>query len=189
MQHSTRETFDEEIERGGGAGEREREREKERKKERKKERESALQRRQAELTMIRRTITRSPKEDSPLSDAVFTVNRTRFMPMTRFFRISTQKASSRGRCQSQGHVNASTSRIVYDGSAKTAKPNKSLNDCLVRGPVLLQDLAGILLRFRTQHIAVTADIEKAFLQMSLHLAEADLSSTDFSHAVPVNELS
>ena len=36
-------------------------------------------------------------------------------------------------------------RIVYDGSAKTTKSNNSLNECLFRGPVLLQDLAGILL--------------------------------------------
>ena len=36
-------------------------------------------------------------------------------------------------------------RIVYDRSAKTNEANSSLNDCLCRGPVLLQDLAGILL--------------------------------------------
>uniref|UniRef100_A0A914Y521 Uncharacterized protein n=1 Tax=Panagrolaimus superbus TaxID=310955 RepID=A0A914Y521_9BILA len=43
-------------------------------------------------------------------------------------------------------------RIVYDGSAKT--PNgKCLNDYLLRGPVLLPDLCGTLLRFRTPKLS------------------------------------
>ena len=66
-------------------------------------------------------------------------------------------------------------RIVYDGSAKTNAANSSLNDCLYRGPVLLQDLAGILLRFRLQRVAITADIEKAFLQIGLHLPDRDVT--------------
>ena len=36
-------------------------------------------------------------------------------------------------------------QIVYDASAKTKKTNKSLNKCLYRGPILLQDLCGLLL--------------------------------------------
>ena len=47
-------------------------------------------------------------------------------------------------------------RIVYDGSAKTNEANSSLNDCLYRGPALLQDLAGILLRFLLQRVAITS---------------------------------
>ena len=39
-------------------------------------------------------------------------------------------------------------RIVYDASAKTKHGKKSLNECLYRGPVMLQDLTGILLRLR-----------------------------------------
>ena len=66
-------------------------------------------------------------------------------------------------------------RIVYDGSAKTNEANSSLNDCLYRGPVLLQDLAGILLRFRLQRVAITADIEKAFLQIGLHPPDRDVT--------------
>ena len=58
-------------------------------------------------------------------------------------------------------------RIVYDASAKTREENKSLNDCLHKGPVMLQDLTGIWLRFRLNKIALVLDIEKAFLQVSL----------------------
>ena len=36
-------------------------------------------------------------------------------------------------------------RIVYDVSAKTKKENNSLNECLYRGPVILEDLCGMLM--------------------------------------------
>jgi len=66
-------------------------------------------------------------------------------------------------------------RIVYDASAKTRKTNHSLNDCLYRGPVLLNDLCGIMLRFRMHEIAMVADIEKAFLQIGLQKGERDVT--------------
>ena len=78
-------------------------------------------------------------------------------------------------------------RIVYYGSAKTTKSNNSLNECLFRGPVLLQDLAGILLRFRLQQVAITADIEKVFLQVSLH--QMDRDATRFLWLKSVNDQS
>ena len=43
----------------------------------------------------------------------------------------------------------------------------SLNECLHRGPVILPDLCGILIRFRIYPIVVLADIEKAFLQVGI----------------------
>ena len=58
-------------------------------------------------------------------------------------------------------------RIVYDASAKTKQGNMSLNECLYRGPVMLQDLTGILLRFRLHKNALVANIEKTFLQIGL----------------------
>ena len=66
-------------------------------------------------------------------------------------------------------------RVVYDASAKTKQDNKSLNDCLYRGPVLLQDLTGILLRFRLNKVAIVADIEKAFLQIGLNENQKDVT--------------
>ena len=67
-------------------------------------------------------------------------------------------------------------RIVYDdGSAKTKRENKSLNECLLRGPVILEDLCGLLLRFRTHKIGLASDIEKAFLQVGLQEMERDVT--------------
>jgi hypothetical protein len=57
-------------------------------------------------------------------------------------------------------------RIVYDASAKI-KGRCSLNECLFRGPVILPDLAGMLIRVRLPRIVILADIEKAFLMISL----------------------
>ena len=66
-------------------------------------------------------------------------------------------------------------RIVYDASAKTKPENNSLHECLYRGPILLQNLTGILLRFRMKQIAMVADIEKAFLQIGLQEDAKDVT--------------
>lgn len=56
-------------------------------------------------------------------------------------------------------------RVVYDASAKASGP--SLNDCLLPGPKFDQRILDILSRFRVHRIAITADIEKAFLMISV----------------------
>ena len=53
-------------------------------------------------------------------------------------------------------------RIVYDASAKGKFGERSLNECLYRGPVILPDLCGILLRFQLYSIVLLADIERHF---------------------------
>lgn len=65
-------------------------------------------------------------------------------------------------------------RIVYDASAKMKK-QKSLNECLYRGPVMLEDLCLLLIRMRMWKVAVVADIEKAFLQIGLQEHERDVT--------------
>ena len=65
--------------------------------------------------------------------------------------------------------------IVYDASAKTKKTNLSLNECLYRGPVILEDLCGLLLRFQIKRIEIIADIEKTFLQIALQPKERDVT--------------
>ena len=64
-------------------------------------------------------------------------------------------------------------RIVYDASARMSPKSPSLNDCLHTGPNLMQDLTGILLKFRTHKKAFSADIEKAFLQIELNSLDRD----------------
>ena len=66
-------------------------------------------------------------------------------------------------------------RIVYDASAKAKKGCKSLNECLYRGSVILEDLCGLSLRFGIYKVALTADIEKAFLQVGLQPADRDVT--------------
>ena len=57
---------------------------------------------------------------------------------------------------------------------KQKKGCKSLNECLYRGPVIL-DLCGLLLRFRIYKVALTADTENAFLQVGLQPVDRDVS--------------
>ena len=64
-------------------------------------------------------------------------------------------------------------RVVYDASAKSSQSNKSLNECLYRGPVILPDLFGLLIRFRLSPIAIVADAEKAFLNVGLQVPDRD----------------
>ena len=46
---------------------------------------------------------------------------------------------------------------------------------LHRGPVILEDLCGLLIRFRTHKVALTADIERAFLQVGLQPTDQDVT--------------
>ena len=57
-------------------------------------------------------------------------------------------------------------RIVFDAAAKN-RDKMSLNSQIDKGPNRLQDLFGILLRFRQHSIALTADISEMFLQCRL----------------------
>lgn len=63
-------------------------------------------------------------------------------------------------------------RPVFDASCKVAR-NPSLNECLEKGPNLLELIPSILLRFREKKIGVTADIRKAFLMIEINEQERD----------------
>ena len=64
-------------------------------------------------------------------------------------------------------------RIVYDASARSGRNTPSLNDCLYAGPQLSPLIYDILLRFRVHKVALIGDIEKAFLNVSVHPRDRD----------------
>ncbi|XP_068671259.1 uncharacterized protein [Montipora foliosa] len=66
-------------------------------------------------------------------------------------------------------------RNVFDASAKTKKGSQSLNENLHRGPIILEDLCGLLKRFRLNRVALIADVEKAFNQVGLQPEDRDVT--------------
>ena len=57
-------------------------------------------------------------------------------------------------------------RAVYDGGVNR-KNKVSLNEALQKGPALNTNMYELLLKFRIYPIAITADIEKAYLQIEV----------------------
>jgi len=55
-------------------------------------------------------------------------------------------------------------RVVFDASAKT-DTNISLNDVLLKGPCIQEELVSIMARFRTHRYAISADIKKMYRQI------------------------
>ena len=64
-------------------------------------------------------------------------------------------------------------RVVYDCSCRQSRCQSSLNDSLLAGPPIANNLTGILLRFRCHKYGFTTDIEKAFLHVSLDKGDRD----------------
>ena len=65
-------------------------------------------------------------------------------------------------------------RMVYDCSAKSNNQPYALNDCLETGPNYIPQLLEVLLRFRWNPIAISADIEKAFLMVGINRNDRDM---------------
>lgn len=58
-------------------------------------------------------------------------------------------------------------RVVFDGSAKT-NSGMSLNDSLMVGPTIQEDIFSLVSRFRTHAYVLIADIEKMFRQIRVN---------------------
>ena len=65
-------------------------------------------------------------------------------------------------------------RVVYDGSAKSDNKRRSLNEFLETGPNFIPHLFDVLIRFRWNPVAVTADFEKAFLMVGIDPSDRDM---------------
>ncbi|XP_055633436.1 uncharacterized protein LOC129773808 [Toxorhynchites rutilus septentrionalis] len=66
------------------------------------------------------------------------------------------------------HASTTTKlRVVFDGSACTDS-GYSLNDALMKGPILQDELLTLLLRFRKHQVALVGDIEKMYRQVRIH---------------------
>ena len=63
-------------------------------------------------------------------------------------------------------------RVVYDASARSTGP--SLNECLHVGPKFNQIIMELLVRFRVHKSAFIANIEKAFLMISVGKQDRDV---------------
>ena len=63
-------------------------------------------------------------------------------------------------------------RVVFDASSKTTT-GVSLNECLLVGPKVQEDLFDILLRFRFFKVGMSADIAKMYRQVELSKKDKD----------------
>ena len=63
-------------------------------------------------------------------------------------------------------------RVVFDASSKSPNGN-SLNDCLLLGPRLQDDVFDILIRFRLHQFALSADVAKMYRQVTLDESDRD----------------
>ncbi|XP_062556706.1 uncharacterized protein LOC134221530 [Armigeres subalbatus] len=64
-------------------------------------------------------------------------------------------------------------RVVFDGSAKTST-GSSLNDSLLTGPVIQDDLLDLMIRFRKHTVALVADVAKMYRQVRIHPGDTPL---------------
>ena len=65
-------------------------------------------------------------------------------------------------------------RVVYDVSAKSESEGRSLNEFLETGPNFIPHLFDVLVRFRWNPVAISADIEKAFLMVGIDSNDRDM---------------
>ncbi|XP_017468478.1 PREDICTED: uncharacterized protein LOC108360623 [Rhagoletis zephyria] len=90
-------------------------------------------------------------------------------PQLSSFMVNTMKSYSEKGCirklSEVTNPNKNKTRLVWDAADKVH--GVSLNDVLLKGPVLLASVIGVVMRFRERRIAVTGDIREIFLQVKV----------------------
>ena len=79
-----------------------------------------------------------------------------------------------------------TKHCIVHGTSAKSEVGLSLNDALEEGPNILPLLWGILLRFGIGKVGIVGDLEKVFLQLSLH--EEDRNVCCFLWLSPQGEI-
>jgi hypothetical protein len=88
--------------------------------------------------------------------------------MTKFNEVSMQEGSFLPHHSILKESNVTRKlRVVFDASAKTTS-GVSLNDTLLTGPIVQQDLFTIVTRFRKHNVVFTANIKKKYRQVFIH---------------------
>ena len=82
--------------------------------------------------------------------------------------------------------NPSKVRVVFDASVRFN--NVSLNNCLLKGPNLLNDLSAILIKFRQRAIPILSDIQKMFHQVGVGLRKEDPFALRFLWHTPGSKM-
>lgn len=65
----------------------------------------------------------------------------------------------------------SNTRVVFDASSATST-GVSLNECLLTGPTIQEDLFSIIIRFRSHPIALTTDVQQMYRQIRVSTKDA-----------------
>ncbi|XP_055632599.1 uncharacterized protein LOC129773073 [Toxorhynchites rutilus septentrionalis] len=125
-------------------------------------------------------IERRLARDSTLKDE-YTAFMQEYLELGHMRKINADERDSVKRCYLPHHpVIKETStttkvRVVFDASCKTST-GVSLNDVLLAGPVVQDDLRSIILRSRTYQIMLVSDIEKMFRQVNVCPMDRTLQS-------------
>ena len=64
-------------------------------------------------------------------------------------------------------------RVVFHGSSKEGNQKFCLNDQLQEGPNTIPNIFDMLIKFRGKPVALTADIQSAFLQITIDANDSD----------------
>lgn len=119
---------------------------------------------------LRNRFSKDDKYRKDYSDFIGTMQDRKFVEMIPENEITTED----GKCfylshHGVYHKQKRKLRVVFDCSLKYK--GVALNDRLWKGPDLNNNLVGVLIRFRLERYAVTADIEKMFYMVSLPKAD------------------